>query len=104
MEYLFILLVFLCSALLLKWRYSLHLFPSLKSAFLCFSTLFVFGISWDYLGAIRGHWVFPGTGLLGIFIGPLPIEEFLFMIIVPLWIIVIYRLFSKEGERGKPQN
>jgi hypothetical protein len=41
------------------------------------------------LGVSRG-------GLLGVRIGLLPLEEYLFLLIVPFWIITVYELIIKK--------
>ncbi|MFB6204375.1 MAG: lycopene cyclase domain-containing protein [Candidatus Nanohaloarchaea archaeon] len=59
-------------------------------------TLFFFsvGVAWDSFAVLRGHWSFGSTGLTGIRIGVLPLEEYIFMVVVPFWIITVYRLFD----------
>jgi lycopene cyclase domain-containing protein len=54
------------------------------------------GVPWDTISAGYFHtWFWRRTGLLGIWIGPLPIEEYLFMMLVPMMLIgasLIFRI------------
>lgn len=42
----------------------------------------IFGI-WDMLAARRGHWYFNPDGVCGYYIANLPLEEWLFFIVIP---------------------
>lgn len=46
-----------------------------------------------------GWWTYPGTGTTHLFIGPLPIEEWLFYLVVPYFGIVVYKLVEKKFDR-----
>ena len=52
---------------------------------------FIVGVIWDTIAIYRGWWSFPDHY---IFIGLIPLEDYLFMIIVPLFIIGIYEYFE----------
>ena len=41
-------------------------------------------IAWDYLAARAGWWTFDRRYLTGLFAGPLPVEELLFFLVIPL--------------------
>ncbi len=96
MEYLIVLLVLLLLAVFIEWKYKIHLYHSRKERYFVILFFFIFGILWDHLAIWRGHWSFDGSGLLGITIGLMPIEEYLFVLIVPFWIITIYKLAELE--------
>jgi len=51
---------------------------------------------WDYFATWRQHWVFPGNGLLGLRFFGLPIEEFLFFLIMPYFAFTLYKVFDKK--------
>jgi len=54
----------------------------------------VIGVPWDTIAAGYFHtWFWSRTALLGIWIGPLPIEEYLFMMLVPMMLIGAALLF-----------
>ena len=94
-EYLLILLLFLASALFMEWKYKFHLYHSQRERIIISLHFFIIGILWDYFAVWRQHWIFPGPGLIGIKIGPLPLEEYLFFIIMPFFVITIYKSYEK---------
>jgi lycopene cyclase domain-containing protein len=56
-----------------------------KRAFLSIFPVSIFFIIWDAYAIAQGHWFFDRTQIVGIY-GPfnIPLEEFLFFIIVPI--------------------
>jgi lycopene cyclase domain-containing protein len=54
----------------------------------------VIGVPWDTISAGYYHtWFWRRTALLGVYIGPLPVEEYLFMMLVPMMLIGAALLF-----------
>lgn len=49
-----------------------------------------------YFFNFRGHWVFPTGKNINIFIGLMPFEEYLFILIIPYFIITIYKLVDSK--------
>lgn len=98
MEYLVILLILFASAIFIEWKYHIHLYHSRKERFIVTFVFFVVGVLWDHLAIFRGHWEFQGKGLIGIKIGLMPLEEYLFIIIIPFWILTVYKLLDKKVE------
>ncbi len=96
MEYLAILLILLVSAIFIKWKYHIRLYESKKEAIIIILVFSVIGILWDSFAIFRGHWSFPGPGLIGIKIGSMPLEEYLFILIVPFWTITVYKALTKK--------
>ena len=96
MEYLFILLFWLIVSAAIHYRYRLVLYSSVKQMGVTVGFFFIVGITWDLIGIIREHWVFRYENLIGITLGVLPLEEVLFMLIVPYGILVFYRFFGKK--------
>ncbi|TSC69940.1 MAG: lycopene cyclase [Parcubacteria group bacterium Gr01-1014_46] len=95
-EYLLILLFFLLVALFLEWKYRIHLYNSKKERLIITFILFFIGIVWDNFAVWRGHWSFPGNGLLGINVGFIPVEEYLFFLIMPFWAITMYKILTRK--------
>lgn len=96
MSYLAILVLIAFTAVCLEWKFRVHLYHSRRQAIITTFVLFAVGTLWDLYALSRGHWQFPGPGLVGVHIGPLPLEEYLFMFIVPFWIITVYRVIARQ--------
>lgn len=66
--------------------------------------LVVFGV-WDVLGIVRGHWWYEPRFMSGIQLGPLPLEELLFFIVIPICGLLTYeavgRVFALARGRGR---
>jgi lycopene cyclase domain-containing protein len=96
MEYLSILLFILLVTMLLEHKYHIHLYHSRKERFILVSLFFVIGIIWDSFAILRGDWIFTQGKLLGITIGVMPLEEYLFILIIPYSILTIYKLLDAK--------
>ena len=96
MEYLIILLALFSIGIFIEWKYHIHLYHSRKERIIITLTFFVIGVLWDSFAIFRGHWDFTGNGLIGITIGLMPLEEYLFILIVPFWIITMYKVLDKK--------
>ena len=101
-EYLIILIVLLIVALVLEKTHRIHLYHNRKERLEITGLFFIIGVIWDTFAIWRGHWVFPAGNNLGIVIGLMPLEEYLFALIVPYFIITIYKIMdSKFRGRAK---
>ncbi len=94
-EYLLILLAFFLSALYMEWRFRFRLLHSLKERVIVTLHFFILGVAWDTFAVWRHHWAFPGDGLIGIKIGILPLEEYLFFLIMPFFGLTIYKSYER---------
>jgi len=56
--------------------------------------LFVIGIIWDQISVRTGIWQFSQDKIIGNLFG-IPIEEYLFIVFVPLLVITVYTLVNK---------
>ncbi len=101
MSYLTILIMVLTSAVFIEWFFKEHLFPSLRGRVICAVIALASITIWDLYAIPRGHWVFTGQGLLGIFIGPIPIEEFLWALWVPYFWVTIYKAVHIISDRKR---
>lgn len=95
MEYLIILILIFASSLSLNLFYGIRAYDSVKEGIIITLFFLIIGTLWDHFAIYRGHWIFPGTGLLGIKIGLMPLEEYLFTMIIPFWIITTYKFVKK---------
>ncbi len=96
MEYLLILLFWLIVSAAIYHRYRLKLYGSAKQMIVTVGFYLVIGVIWDMIGIIREHWYFRFENLTGIRLGVLPIEEVLFVLVVPYGILVFYRFFGMK--------
>jgi len=96
MEYLIILLALLAITIFLEWFYKVELYHSRKERLIITGLFFIIGILWDTFAIARGHWEFPGKGLLGIQIGLMPLEEYVFILIIPFFILTVYKVLDKR--------
>ena len=60
--------------------------------------LFIIGIIWDQLSVRFGIWSFSQDKIIGNLFG-LPIEEYIFVIFVPLLTIMVYTFVTKINEK-----
>ena len=67
---------------------------NLKNLALTLFILFVVGIIWDQISVRLGIWSFSQGKIIGNLFG-MPIEEYLFVIFVPLFVITVYTLINK---------
>lgn len=96
MEYLTILLILLASTIFIEHKYHIHLYESRRERIIVVLVFFVIGVLWDHFAIFRNHWNFSGQGLIGIKIGLMPLEEYLFILIVPFFIITTYKVLVKK--------
>jgi lycopene cyclase domain-containing protein len=83
-------------AVWLELRFRVHLYHTRKERVLITLIFFVIGVAWDSISTIEKTWVYPGNGLIGIWIGVLPIEEYLFSLVVPFWILIVYKVLEAK--------
>lgn len=96
MEYL-IVLIFVCLiCAAIKLRYNLQLFKSTKEGLLVMGSLFVIGSVWDSFAVLRGYWNYGEQFFVEIRIGVMPLEEYLFVLVIPFMTLVVYRIIREE--------
>lgn len=96
MEYFLILMGFLLAAVFFELKFHIHIYHSRKERIIMTLIIFSIGMIWDYFATWRQHWVFPGSGLLGVRIYGLPLEEFLFFLIMPYFGLTLYKLIDAK--------
>ena len=60
--------------------------------------LFVIGVIWDQISVRLGIWSFSQDKIIGNLFG-IPIEEYIFIIFVPLLTIMVYTFVTKINEK-----
>jgi len=101
MEYFLILLFILLITFLLEKKYKIHLYHSRKERFIIVLLFFMIGVIWDSFAIWRGDWTFSDGKNLGIRIGLMPLEEYLFILIIPYSILTIYKLLDVKLAKQK---
>jgi lycopene cyclase domain-containing protein len=94
-EYFLCLLLLLLIALFLKFKFKITVFTSAKQTLVFYTVVFVIGTIWDNFSVWRGHWYYPGKGIVGLFIGLIPIEDYFFAIVTTFTVLVLYRVVQK---------
>ena len=56
--------------------------------------LFIIGVIWDQISVRMGIWSFSQDVIVGNLFG-MPVEEYIFMVFVPLLVITVYTLVNK---------
>lgn len=62
--------------------------------------LIVFGC-WDVLGILRHHWWYEPRFISGVRIGPMPVEELLFFLVVPICGLLTYESVGRVKELAR---
>lgn len=95
-EYLLILVALFLIAIFLEYKFHMHLYKSRKERIIITIIFLAFGIIWDSFAVWRGHWTFTGSGLTGIKIGLIPLEEYLFALIIPYFILTVHKFLTRR--------
>lgn len=96
LEYLITLISVFLICIALKLGCKIHLFKSVKEGVLVFGSLFIIGSVWDSFAILRGYWSYGEEFFVGIKIGVMPLEEYLFMLVIPFLTLVIYGIVRKK--------
>jgi len=92
LEYLFLLVSILLICIIVNLRFKLQIFESSKQAVVVLASLFVIGSVLDSFAVLRGYWSYneKKNFFVRIKIGVLPLEEYLFMIVIPYLTLTIF--------------
>ena len=92
-----IILIFLTIAIfILKVAFKEKLYHSNKERIIVAGIILVIMIGWEYFSTQNRIWLYPGSGLLGVYILGLPIELYYFYIILPYFVFLIFDLIHKR--------
>ena len=78
-------------ATFIEWAFKEHLFRSLHARIFCALIALASITIWDLYAIPQKHWMFTGKGISGVYIGPIPIEEFFWALFVPYLWVTIYK-------------
>jgi lycopene cyclase domain-containing protein len=96
MEYLIAILSFLIITLIIKWKFKIKLYNSFKEGFIITVLFLIMGVIADSFAVWRGYWAFYEPYVLGIYIGFLPLEEYLLFLVAPFFGITFYKFLQKK--------
>lgn len=92
MEYLLIELVLFVAAFAFQKHYKIRLFKNFRQLLIFWIPVIFLGSIWDNFAVYRGDWLYTGTGIIGLWIFLIPIEDYIFMIVVTYAILVTYHV------------
>jgi lycopene cyclase domain-containing protein len=102
LHYSYVLIFIATCAVGVNFGFRLKFSKRLKLFLLTDSLILVLYLIWDFWAISKGSWFFDPDQILGIMLlGRLPIEEFLFFIIVPLMTVLTYLALIKLTGWGK---
>ncbi|CAN2188006.1 CarR_dom_SF, lycopene cyclase domain [Candidatus Nanopelagicaceae bacterium] len=86
----------ICGSFWLEVVLKVRVLPRIKSAAIAILPVAALFIAWDAYAIHQGHWFFDRKQILGIF-GPfnIPLEEYLFFIIVPMAALMTIEAVTK---------
>lgn len=56
---------------------------------------------WDLVGIVRGHWWYEPRFVSGIHLGPMPVEELVFFVVIPLCALLTYEAVGSVLRAGR---
>jgi lycopene cyclase domain-containing protein len=107
LTYLLVLAGCLLATLPLEIVLNARVYRRWQRAFLAILPVSTVFLAWDLLATYAGWWWFDDDYVTGLFIGPLPIEEILFFLVVPVCGLLTYegvRFFRPQWARPAPAN
>jgi len=82
-KYMIVLALSLCVPLVLSFRLPLGIWRNFRALFASLALILAIFGTWDMLASRMGHWYFNPDGVCGAYIVNLPLEEWLFFIVIP---------------------
>ena len=101
MEYLIIEICIFIIIFITQKINKIKLFENKTQLIAIFASTLIIGGIWDNYAVWRGHWFYPGKGILGIFLGYIPLEDYIFIIVVTYAILVGYKFYEKRFANKK---
>jgi lycopene cyclase domain-containing protein len=104
LHYSYVLIFIVICAIGVNFGFRLQFSKKLKLFLVTDSLILVIYLIWDFWAISKGSWFFDPDQILGLMLlGKLPIEEFLFFIIVPMMTVLTYLALTKLTGWGKPK-
>jgi len=87
--------------LFLSFRLPLGIWRNFRALFASLALIVAIFGTWDMLAARRGHWYFNPDGVCGFYIANLPLEEWLFFVVIPFCCIFTWEALRYMKEKAK---
>lgn len=94
-QYIILLGACLLVTLPLEFVLGARVYRSPKRLLFSMLPMLVVFVSWDIFGILRLHWWYEPRFISGIHIGPLPLEELLFFIVIPICGLLTYEAVGR---------
>jgi len=98
MQELAILSFLLAATIFLKIKFKEVLYHSQKERISVALIIMVIMISWEHYSTTHQIWVYPGTDGIGVYLFGLPIELYLFYLLLPHFVFIIFDLVHKRED------
>lgn len=95
-SYLLGLLVLFLLAFFLKFRFKISLFENKKQIFVFWAVMYAIGIVLDSKAISQGAWSFSPKSTLGLRLGNMPVEEYLFIFVLGFLGLTVYKTVVKK--------
>ena len=99
MEELIILTFLLAATVVLEIKYKLVLYHSKKERVWMTLIVLIIMITEEQVARINNIWLFPGPGMTGVNIFHLPLDLYLFYVILPYFVFVVFELIHKKMDK-----
>lgn len=98
---LIILICLAALAFILHVKFKDIVYHSQKERVFVSVIILVLMIGWEHYSVTHDLWLYPGPGLIGIFIWRLPIELYLFYIILPYFVFTVFDIVHRVEDKTK---
>lgn len=102
-QYQYLLLMAACVALTLPLEFALRarVYRRPLRLLLAMLPMLVVFVAWDVLGILRDHWGYSTEFTTGIMLGPMPLEELVFFLVIPVCGLLSYEGVGHVLRRGR---
>lgn len=105
-QYLIVMAACVAVTLPLEWLLGARVYRRWRLLLPTLGVVLVVFVAWDVLAILREHWTFSPRFTTGVLIGPVPIEEIVFFVVIPLAGLLSYegvdRVLSWLRDRRRP--
>ncbi|HMQ64670.1 MAG TPA: lycopene cyclase domain-containing protein [Arachnia sp.] len=93
----YLILLGACVAITLPLEFGIgaRVYRSPRRLLLAMVPMLVLFVTWDVVGILRTHWWYEPRFISGIHLGPLPLEELLFFLVIPVCGLLTYEAVGR---------